>query len=153
VHIDGTPEKQLLSFTAVSLVSRTFAPCPSPSCSGTVSLRLFFSTFDVHRGLSSKTTLTMLLRRLSQRLHSAKGPLITHTSTNHQPRPSPPSSKRQNTQPSEIPLKRNSTNQPMHPPPRQGPAKTATLPAQAKPTEGIRVNHPHGHLHHYTCYQ
>jgi hypothetical protein len=44
-------------------------------------------TFSTHRVLSSKTTLTMLPRRLSQRLHPRKGPLQESTDNPplHQP--------------------------------------------------------------------
>jgi hypothetical protein len=61
-------------YCCLSLVFRTFAPCHLPSCSGINSLQLFIPTFDAHRGLSSKTTLTMSLRRLSQRLYPGDGP-------------------------------------------------------------------------------
>jgi hypothetical protein len=70
----GSPGEQLLSFITISLIFRTFAPCHSPSCSGIDSLRLFIPTFGAYRVLSSKTTMMMLPRRPSQRLHPGEGP-------------------------------------------------------------------------------
>jgi hypothetical protein len=44
VHIDGTPEEQLLSFTTLSLISRAFTFYYPPSCLGINSLWLFIPT-------------------------------------------------------------------------------------------------------------
>jgi hypothetical protein len=68
-------------------VFHTFAPCLTPSCSGIDSLRLFTLTFGAHHVQSSKTTLTMPSRRLSQRLHPGEGPMKESTDSPclHQP--------------------------------------------------------------------
>jgi hypothetical protein len=137
VHIDGTPEEQLLLFTIVPLVFRTFAP-----------IRLFISTFGARHVLSSKTTRRChredRASACTQMKHHHKIPPITHRSTSLQTKSSPPLTKVQNTLPADISPKCNSTNQLTHPPAQQG---------QAKLVEGLRVNHPCEHLHQYTCFQ
>jgi hypothetical protein len=77
----------LLPITVFSRASRTFASHHPPSCSGINSPRLFTPTFDVHRVLSSKTTLMMPPRRMSQRLHLDVGPPqeSTNNPSFHQP--------------------------------------------------------------------
>jgi hypothetical protein len=75
VRIDGTLGRQLLlAITVFSHTSCTFTSHHSPSCSGINSPQLFTLTFGAHRALSSKTTLTMSPKRMSQRLHPNEGP-------------------------------------------------------------------------------
>jgi hypothetical protein len=149
VRIDETLGGQsLLAITVFSHTSRTFTSHHPPSCLGRNSPRLFTSTFSAHRVLSSTTTLAMKPMRMRQRLHPDEEP--PRESTNRQPSTSPPLSKILNTQPSETSPKCNSINQPTYPPPRQGLAKIAALPAQPKLVEGLHINHHLRHLRQYT---
>jgi hypothetical protein len=76
VHIDGTPERQLLlTITVFSHVFCTSAFYHPPSCLGINSPPLFTPIFGAHRVPRSKTTLPMTPRRMSQHLHSDEGPL------------------------------------------------------------------------------
>jgi hypothetical protein len=75
----------LLFSPAHSIPSHFYHP---PSCSGINSPRLFTPTFGAHRVPSSKTTLTMTPRRMSQHFHQDKGPPRESTNNNpplHQP--------------------------------------------------------------------
>jgi hypothetical protein len=79
--------QSLLVITIFSHASRTFASHHPPLCSGINSPRLFTPTFGAHRVLSSKTTLMMPPRRMSQCLHLDEGPPeeSTNTPSLHQP--------------------------------------------------------------------
>jgi hypothetical protein len=85
VQINGTPGGQLLpTITVFSCAFRTSAFYHPPSCLGINSPPLFTPTFGAHCVPSSKTTLVMPLRRMSQHLHPNEGPL--RESTNNHPR-------------------------------------------------------------------
>jgi hypothetical protein len=88
VHIDVTPRGQsLLAITVFSRASRTFASHHPPSCSGINRPRLITPTFGSHHVLSSRTTLVMPPRRMSQCLHPNEGPPKESTNSPpiHQP--------------------------------------------------------------------
>jgi hypothetical protein len=68
--------------------------------------------------------------------------MITNPSANHQPRSSLPSPKNQNTQPSKVPPKCNSTNQPTHTLPRQGPTTNQKMQSETKFKSMIGMKNP-----------
>jgi hypothetical protein len=155
VHINGIPGGQLLlAITVFSSAFHTFASRYPPSCQGINSPQLFTATFGAHHFPSSKTTLTIPLRRMSEHLYLDEGPPqeSTHNPSFHQ-------SSTQNLH--------TIAKDPEHPtvediPEVQllqlahisttvaGPSQTVALPAQPKPAEGLHVNHRRGHLCQYT---
>jgi hypothetical protein len=76
----------LLAITVFSCAFHTFASRYPPSCQGINSPQLFTPTFGAHHFPSSKTTLTIPLRRMSEHLYLDEGPPqeSTHNPSFHQ---------------------------------------------------------------------